>query len=50
MVTSYFNNNEVKDPRAASVRTTCGYSFTQQIKYVNCSALSMFKALNKGCK
>ena len=23
---------------------------TQQVKYVNCNALSMFKALNKGCK
>ena len=23
---------------------------TQQVKYVKCNALSMFKALNKGCK
>ena len=37
----------VKAPRPVDSVTQCP---TQQVKYVNRNALSMFKALNKGCK
>ena len=36
----------VKAPRPGRA----GAFTSQQVKYVNCNALSMFKALNKGCK
>ena len=37
----------VKAPHPVDSVTQCP---TQQVKYVNHNALSMFKALNKGCK
>ena len=43
-VCGVFTSSRLPDPVSV---TQCP---TQQVEYVNCNALSMFQALNKGCK